>query len=69
MTDHRPLANIYGYRDVEYGTHPGAAGEYVWTYYPKLGTGEKTQGTVKGDKDAAVKACKAAIDAWLGPAK
>jgi hypothetical protein len=67
--DHRPLADIHGYRGIEYGTHEGGPGEWVWTYYPKAEVGPKAQGKVKGDKAAAVKACKAAIDAWLGPAK
>ena len=65
--NHRPLADIHGHRGVEYSVHEVSPGEWQWTYYPKVGTGVKTHGTVKGDHAAAVAACKAAIDAWLGP--
>jgi hypothetical protein len=65
--DHRPLAAVHGYRDVEYGVHERSPGDWQWTYYPKVGFGVKTQGSAKGSRDDAVSACKVAIDAWLGP--
>jgi hypothetical protein len=64
--NHRSLADIHGYRGVEYGVFERSPGDWQWTYYPKVGTGMKTQGSAKGDREAAVAACKAAIDAWLG---
>lgn len=64
--DHRPLAAVHGYRDVEYGVHQRGPDDWVWTYYPKVGIGLKTQGSATGNRDDAVAACKAAIDAWLG---
>jgi len=56
------------YRGINFGTHPGKQGDWHWTYYPKVNTGIAAQkGTVKGTQEAAVAACKAAIDEWLGP--
>jgi hypothetical protein len=65
--DHRPLAAVHGYRNVEHAVYERSPGDWEWTYYPKVGEGVKTQGFVKGNRDDAVAACKAAIDAWLGP--
>ena len=58
---------IHGYRGVWYDVFERDPGDWEWTYYPKAGVGVKTQGSVKGDRESAVAACKAAIDAWLGP--
>jgi hypothetical protein len=64
--NHRPLADDHGYRGIEYGVFENNPGDWLWAYYPKVGCGVKTQGSVKGDLRTAVAACKAAIDAWLG---
>jgi hypothetical protein len=61
---HRPLANIFGRRGVEYGVVEHASGEWEWTLYPKVGEGQKTKGLAKGTREDAVAACEAAIDAW-----
>jgi hypothetical protein len=63
----RPIADIYGYRGIEYGVFETAPGEWDWTYYPKIEKGTRGRGHVKGNREAAIAACKAAIDAWLGP--
>jgi hypothetical protein len=55
------------HRNVEFGIYR-ERGEWQWTYYPKMGEGVRTQGIVKGTREDAVRACKAAIDEWLGPA-
>jgi hypothetical protein len=64
---HRPIADIHGYRGVEYGVSETRPGEWKWKYYPKIEHGTDKGGTVKGDRDTAVAAVKAAIDEWLGP--
>lgn len=63
----RPLADIYGYRGIEYGVHEGENGVWRWNYYPKVERGSKGSGTIKGTREEAIAACKAAIDQWLGP--
>jgi len=62
--NHKPLADIHSYRGVEYSVHEKAPGEWEWKYYPKVEDGDAKGGTVKGDRDAALKAVKAAIDEW-----
>lgn len=64
---YKPLVDVHGYRGVEYGVFERNPGDWQWAYYPKVGVGVKTQGSVKGDQRAAVRACWAAIDDWLGP--
>ena len=64
---HRPIADTHGYRGVEYDVFERSPDDWEWTYYPKPEIGPKAQGSSKGNRDAAVAACKAAIDAWLGP--
>jgi hypothetical protein len=63
----QPLADKYGYRGIEYGVHEEGNGIWKWNYYPKVERGPKGSGTFKGTKEEAVAACKAAIDALLGP--
>jgi hypothetical protein len=66
--NYRPAAETHGYRGVEYGVFERAPGDWEWTYHPKMwSSGEITRGSAKGDREAAIAACKAAIDAWLGP--
>jgi|tagenome__1003787_1003787.scaffolds.fasta_scaffold16485705_1 hypothetical protein len=64
---HKALADIFGHRGVEYGVSERSTGEWEWTFYPKLGRGQKTKGLAKGTREDAVAACKAGIDKWLGP--
>jgi hypothetical protein len=64
---HRPIADVHGYRGIEYSINEEKAGEWEWKYYPKVGEGVATGGRVKGTRETAVAACKAAIDQWLGP--
>jgi hypothetical protein len=66
---HRPLADIHGYRGVEYAVWELSPGDWQWTYYPKAEVGVKAEGSAKGDREIARAACTAAIDAWLGPSK
>jgi hypothetical protein len=63
----RRLSDVHGYRGVEYGIHDEGQGLWQWAYYPKIGEGVATRGQVKGDRETATAACKAAIDEWLGP--
>jgi hypothetical protein len=63
----KPLADSYGYRGIEFGVFELNPGDWQWVFYPKVGCGVKTLGSVKGNLSAAVAACKAAIDAWLAP--
>jgi hypothetical protein len=67
MTMNRPLADVHGYRGVEYGVHDEGNGEWQWAYYPKAGTGPAERGKANGTRETAMTACKAAIDRWLGP--
>jgi hypothetical protein len=62
-----PLADKYGYRGIEYGVHEEENGTWRWNYYPKVEHGPKGSGTIKGTREEAIAACKAAIDQWLGP--
>jgi hypothetical protein len=56
------------HRNVEFGLFlDEERGEWKWTYYPKIGQGVRTQGTLKGTREDAAQACKLAIDEWLGP--
>jgi hypothetical protein len=55
------------YRGVEFGIHHDDDGDWEWTYYPTIGLGIRTRGKVKGTREAAIAACKLAIDEWLGP--
>jgi hypothetical protein len=64
-----PLADKNGYRGIEYGVNEKENGIWQWNYYPKLERGPKESGTIKGTREEAVSACKAAIDKWLGPKK
>jgi hypothetical protein len=56
------------HRGIEFGIFEKSPGEWEWTYHPKIGQGVATRGDVKGDRQAAIAACKTAIDNWLGPA-
>jgi hypothetical protein len=62
---HEP--NMHGYRGIRYDVRKQESDEWGWTYYPRLGEGYFTAGRVKGTRETAVAACKAAIDERLGP--
>jgi hypothetical protein len=64
-----PLADIYGYRGIEYSVHEAAPSDWKWKYYPKVERGPAKGGMVKGDRDAALAAVKSAIDEFVGPSK
>jgi hypothetical protein len=55
------------YRRTEFGVDPEGPGEWLWHYHPKVGLGVAQRGRVKGTREEAIAACKAAIDDWLGP--
>jgi hypothetical protein len=63
------MTNDRGYRGIEYGVFQRDPDDWQWAFYPKVRCGVKTQGSAKGNQSTAVAACKAAIDAWLGPAE
>jgi hypothetical protein len=63
----KQLADVHGYRGVEYSVFETAPGEWKWKYYPKLERGDAKGGIAKGGRDTAIAAVKAAIDEWLGP--
>ncbi len=63
----RSLADVHGYRGVEYCVYAGNPGDWEWKYYPKVGEGIATGGRVSGTRENAIAACKVAIDDWLGP--
>jgi hypothetical protein len=56
------------YRGIEYGVELDDHGDWRWAFYPKIGLGMKNSGKVKGTREQAISACKAAIDKFLGPA-
>lgn len=35
----RPVADVHGYRGIEFGVDEDGSGEWQWAYYPKVGTG------------------------------
>jgi hypothetical protein len=57
------------HRGIEYGIHRDEHGDWHWAYYPKVEQGTVEKGTVKGTREMAISACRAAIDKWLGPEK
>ena len=63
----RQLADVTGYRGIEFDVHDEGQGVWQWAYYPKVGGGVAKRGQVKGNRETAIAACKAAIDEWLGP--
>jgi uncharacterized cupin superfamily protein len=63
----RSLADIYGYRGIEYGVFEATPGEWEWSYHPKVEQGDAKRGTITGTRETAIATCKAAIDEWLGP--
>jgi hypothetical protein len=64
---HRPLADIHGYRGIEYSVWQTSPGEWDWGYYPKVERGVAKRGRAQGDDKAALAAVKVAIDEFLGP--
>jgi hypothetical protein len=64
---HKPLADVHGYRGIEYGVLEAKPGEWEWSYHPKLERGPAKRGQVRGTRETAIAACEAAIDEWLGP--
>jgi hypothetical protein len=67
FTMKRPVANKRGYRGIQFGVHRAGENDWRWAYYPTAGTVVAERGKVKGTREMAVKACKAAIDKLLGP--
>jgi hypothetical protein len=63
----QPVADKYGYRGIEYDVDEEASEIWQWNYYSKVDHGPKGTGTIKGTREEAIAACKAAIDQWLGP--
>ena len=64
-----PMSKVTKYRHIEYGTRPSKQDGWHWAFYPKEEEGSAQEGRVKGTQEAAVTACKAAIDAWLDQEK
>jgi hypothetical protein len=54
------------YRGIEFGVQDEGQGVWSWTYYPKIGAGIAKTTQVKGTRETAIAACKAAIEDWLG---
>jgi hypothetical protein len=52
---------------IEFDVHDEGQGVWSWTYYPMIGAGITKLGQLKGTRETAIAACKAAIDDWLGP--
>ena len=61
------MAEVHGYRGIEYGVRDAGKGVWQWAYYPKIGESILQRGQVEGTRETAVAACKAAIDDLLGP--
>jgi hypothetical protein len=55
------------HRGAVFDVYEISRGSWQWAYYPKVGTGFAVRGQLKGTREDAVAACKAAIDKWLGP--
>ena len=63
VTDTKP------HRGIEFAVFEIKPGEWKWSYHPKKERGDEARGLVKGTRETAIAACKAAIDVWLGPKK
>jgi hypothetical protein len=61
------IGDTLPYRGIEFGVDPEGEGEWLWHYHPKVGHGIAERGLVKGTREEAIAACKAAIDRLLGP--
>jgi hypothetical protein len=61
------IGDTQPHRGIEFGVYDNGNGISDWAYYPKIGVGVARRGQVKGNREAAIIACKAAIDEWLGP--
>ena len=61
------LGDTLPYRGIGFGVYDEGRGRWRWTYYPKMGLGLAKSGTIKGTREMAIAACKAAIDKWLEP--
>jgi hypothetical protein len=61
------IGDTLPYRGIEFGVHDEGQDYWTWTYYPKIGVGVVKRGRMRGSRQDAIHACKAAIDEWLGP--
>jgi hypothetical protein len=61
------IGDTIPHRGIEFGVYDEGNGICDWAYYPKIGQGVAERGQVKGNREAAIATCKAAIDEWLGP--
>lgn len=55
------------YRGIRFGVYEEGQDVWQWAFYPKVGRRIVNRGQVKGRRQAAIAACKAAIDGWLTP--
>ena len=68
VTMNRPLADDMATVESNTASTRTEAESWQWSYYPKVEHGPKGSGTIRGTREEAIAACKAAIDQWLGPA-
>jgi hypothetical protein len=61
------IGDTQPHREIAFGVFDEGNGVWDWAYYPKIREGVATRGQVKGNRETAIAACKAAIDEWLGP--
>jgi hypothetical protein len=61
------IGDTLPYRGIEFGVQDEGQGVWSWTCYPEIGAGITKLGQLKGTRETAIVACKAAIDEWLGP--
>jgi hypothetical protein len=52
-------------RGIRFRVYEEGQDVWQWAYYPKIGKRIVNRGQVKGTQQAAIAACKAAIDEWL----
>jgi hypothetical protein len=60
------IGDTLPYRGIEFGIDPAGEGTWLWHYHPKIGQGIAQRAVIKGTREEAIAACKAAIDEWLG---
>jgi hypothetical protein len=60
------IGDTQPYRGIEFAVFETKPGEWKWSYHPKIEKGAAERGQIKGTREAAIIACKAAIDKWLG---
>lgn len=54
-----------GYRGLEFSVRRLDEGRWEWAVYPKKEEGARFSGSVGGNQEKAIAACKVAIDRWL----